>query len=71
MMLKKRGVLSAAVVFAVMFGAGVVRADEIEARTIRFGHLNNVDHPISAGVKKFAEIVAAKSGGKLQVKEFP
>lgn len=71
MMLKKRGVLSAAVVFAVMFGAEVVRADEIEARTIRFGHLNNVDHPISAGVKKFAEIVAAKSGGKLQVKEFP
>ncbi len=46
-------------------------ADEIQARTIKFGHLNNTDHPISAGVKKFAEIVAAKSGGKIQVKEFP
>ena len=46
-------------------------AEEIQARTIRFGHLNNTDHPISAGVKKFAEIVAAKSGGKIQVREFP
>ncbi|MBE2295385.1 MAG: TRAP transporter substrate-binding protein DctP, partial [Phycisphaerales bacterium] len=48
-----------------------VHADEIKARTIKFGHLNNLDHPISAGVKKFAEIVEAKSGGKLKVKEFP
>lgn len=46
-------------------------ADEIEARTIRFGHLNNPDHPNSFGVKKFAELVAQKSGGKLVVKEFP
>ena len=46
-------------------------AQEIQERTIRFGHLNNADHPISFGVKKFAEIVAAKSGGKIQVKEFP
>jgi tripartite ATP-independent transporter DctP family solute receptor len=46
-------------------------AQDIQERTIRFGHLNNPDHPVSIGVKKFAEIVAAKSGGKLQVKEFP
>ena len=25
-------------------------------RVIRFGHLNNTDHPVSLGVKKFAEI---------------
>jgi len=42
-----------------------------EERVIRFGHLNNPDHPVSMGVKKFAELVAAKSGGKMQVKEFP
>lgn len=42
-----------------------------EARTIRFGHLNNTDHPMSMGARKFAEIVAAKSGGKLTVKEYP
>jgi tripartite ATP-independent transporter DctP family solute receptor len=43
---------------------------DIQERTIRFGHLNNTDHPTSTGVKKFAEIVAAKSGGKLKVQEF-
>lgn len=40
-------------------------------RVIRFGHLNNPDHPVSFGVKRFAEILAAKSGGKLKVQEFP
>ena len=29
------------------------------------------DHPVSLGVKKFAELLAAKSGGKLKVNEFP
>ena len=46
-------------------------AQEIQQRTIRFGHLNNPDHPISLGVKKFAETVAARSGGKLAVVEYP
>jgi tripartite ATP-independent transporter DctP family solute receptor len=46
-------------------------AQDIQERTIRFGHLNNTDHPVSAGVQKFAELVAAKSGGRLKVKEFP
>ena len=46
-------------------------AQDIQERTIRFGHLNNPDHPTSTGVKKFAEIVAAKSGGKIKVQEFP
>ena len=42
-----------------------------QERTIRFGHLNNTDHPVSMGVKRFAEILAAKSGGKMKVQEFP
>jgi tripartite ATP-independent transporter DctP family solute receptor len=49
----------------------LVLAQDIQERTIRFGHLNNTDHPVSMGVKKFAELVAAKSGGKITVKEFP
>jgi len=65
-------VLAVAMLAAGAFGAaGVACAQDIQERVIRFGHLNNPDHPVSAGVKKFAEIVAAKSGGKLQVKEFP
>jgi len=50
---------------------GVVAADDIQERTIRWGHLQNKDHPLSAGVNKFAQIVEAKSGGKLKVREFP
>ena len=46
-------------------------AQEVQERTIKFGHLNNPDHPVSLGVKRFAERLAAKSGGKLIVKEFP
>jgi TRAP-type transport system periplasmic protein len=46
-------------------------AQEIQERTIKFGHLNNTDHPVSMGVKRFAELVAAKSGGKMKVQEFP
>jgi TRAP-type transport system periplasmic protein len=42
-----------------------------EERVIKFGHLNNADHPVSLGVKRFAEILAAKSGGKLKVQEYP
>ena len=42
----------------------------MQERTIRWGHLNNTDHPVSFGVKKFAEVLAAKSGGKLKVREF-
>jgi tripartite ATP-independent transporter DctP family solute receptor len=45
-------------------------AQDIQERVIKFGHLNNTDHPTSMGVKKFAELVAAKSGGKIKVTEF-
>lgn len=51
--------------------AGSALAQDIQERTIKFGHLNNTDHPVSFGVKRFAELVAAKSGGKLKVQEFP
>lgn len=46
-------------------------AQEVQERVIKFGHLNNTDHPVSMGVKRFAQLVAAKSGGKLKVQEFP
>lgn len=55
---------------ALCFAAGAF-AQDIQERTIRFGHLNNPDHPVSFGVKRFAELVAKKSGGKLKVQEFP
>src|ERR1700761_4015795 len=60
-------ILSAAVLGAALFATA---ASAQEERTIRWGHLNNTDHPVSFGVQKFAEILLAKSGGKLKVREF-
>jgi TRAP-type transport system periplasmic protein len=45
--------------------------DAIQERTIRWGHLQNKDHPVSAGTNKFAQVVERKSGGKIKVREFP
>ncbi|MGE4242249.1 TRAP transporter substrate-binding protein [Ramlibacter sp.] len=55
--------------FAFLFAA-VGASAQVQERTIKFGHLNNVGHPTSLGVQKFAELVAAKSGGKIKVQEF-
>ncbi|HEY1230890.1 MAG TPA: TRAP transporter substrate-binding protein DctP, partial [Ramlibacter sp.] len=62
----RRG-LAALVLAVAAVGAG---AQDIQERTIKFGHLNNPDHPTSLGVRKFAEIVAAKTGGKIKVQEY-
>jgi TRAP-type transport system periplasmic protein len=70
-MKQKTALLALALVATTALAPQVAVAQDITERTIRFGHLNNTDHPVSAGVKKFAEIVAAKSGGKLKVQEFP
>jgi len=61
----------ACIAASLLFGGAVAQAQDIQERVIKFGHLNNPDHPVSFGVKRFAELVAAKSGGKLKVQEFP
>lgn len=61
----------AAVAVLLTMQTAPVFSQAIQERTIRWGHLNNTDHPVSKGVQKFVEIVAAKSGGKLKVREFP
>ena len=63
--------LTLIVAAAALLAGGAAMAQDIQERTIRFGHLNNTDHPTSTGVKKFAELVAAKSGGKIKVQEYP
>ena len=61
----------ATVAAALLCSALSASAQDIQDRVIKFGHLNNTDHPVSAGVRRFAELLAAKSGGKLKVQEFP
>lgn len=46
-------------------------AAQVQDRTIRFGHLNNTDHPVSLGTQRFAQLVKDKSDGKMKVVEFP
>src|SRR3954463_7142103 len=65
----KRSVLVATMMTAAALFAAPASA-QIQERTIRWGHLNNTDHPVSFGVQKVTEILAAKSGGKLKIREF-
>ena len=62
--------LAAMTALLAAFPAAFPASAQVQDRTIRWGHLNNTDHPVSLGVQKFAEILAAKSGGKLKVREF-
>jgi TRAP-type transport system periplasmic protein len=66
-----KAILRTAAGAALLFATLAAAAQDVQERTIKFGHLNNPDHPVSLGVKKFAEVLAAKSGGKLKVQEFP
>ncbi len=42
-----------------------------QTRTIKFATQNPKGHPVVLGMEKFAELVQAKSGGKLRVNLFP
>jgi tripartite ATP-independent transporter DctP family solute receptor len=42
-----------------------------QVKEIKFSGQNPKGHPIATGMEKFAELVAAKSGGKLKVNLFP
>jgi tripartite ATP-independent transporter DctP family solute receptor len=57
----------AAVVLATM---GMANAQDIKERTFKYGLNGPEAHPAVVGMKKLAEIVAAKSGGKLKVQLF-
>ncbi|MBL0089304.1 MAG: TRAP transporter substrate-binding protein [Ideonella sp.] len=57
--------LLAAAAFAL---AGAATAQE---RTFKFALQNPKGHPLEQGATKFAELVAAKSGGKMKVNVFP
>jgi tripartite ATP-independent transporter DctP family solute receptor len=50
---------------------GIASAQDIKERTLKMGLQNPKGHPAVMGAEKFAEIVAAKSGGKIKVNLFP
>lgn len=64
----KRLVLKTLAAALVVASCGVAFAQE---RAIKFATQNPKGHPIVMGMEKFAEIVQAKSGGKIKVNLFP
>jgi tripartite ATP-independent transporter DctP family solute receptor len=55
---------------AALAAAGMASAQDIKERTIKFGLNGPEGHPAAAGMRKFAELVQAKSGGKMKVNLF-
>jgi tripartite ATP-independent transporter DctP family solute receptor len=66
----KRLMLKTALATVVLAAFGAAQA-QVQERTIKFATQNPKGHPIVIGMEKFAEIVAARSGGKIKVNLFP
>ena len=64
----KRLMLKTLAVAVAIAAFGVAHAQE---KTIKFTTQNPKGHPLVMGMEKFAEIVQAKSGGKIKVNLFP
>ena len=67
----KRLLLKTLVAAAAVAALGLANAQDIKERTIKFATQNPKGHPIVTGMEKFAEVVSAKSGGKIKVNLFP
>jgi TRAP-type transport system periplasmic protein len=50
---------------------GTASAQDIKERSFKLAQQNPKGHPLVTGAEKFAEIVAAKSGGKIKINLFP
>jgi|APMI01.1.fsa_nt_gi TRAP-type transport system periplasmic protein len=59
------------VALAALLPMTAAHAMDIKERTIKFAFQNNKGHPQEMGAQKFAELLGAKSGGKIKVKLFP
>jgi tripartite ATP-independent transporter DctP family solute receptor len=70
--MNKNSIRRKAVVLSLFAGMiCMAQAAVAQERTIRWGHLQNKDHPVSLGANKFGQVVEKNSGGKLKFREFP
>jgi tripartite ATP-independent transporter DctP family solute receptor len=67
----KRFILHPLLALALAAAAGLAAAQDIKERSLKFATQNPKGHPIVTGLEKFAEAVAAKSGGRIKVNLFP
>jgi len=64
----KRAFIKTLLAAAALSALGFAQA---QTRTLKFANQNAKGHPVVNGMEKFAELVEAKSGGKLKVTIFP
>lgn len=68
--LARRTLCAAAAAATLLTFATAAPAQDIKERTLKFSFTSQKDHPQTLGAERFAELVAQKSGNKLQVKIF-
>ncbi|EWY36443.1 ABC transporter substrate-binding protein [Skermanella stibiiresistens SB22] len=56
---------------SLMFLGTAANAADIKSRTVKFAFQNTKEHPQGQGAQKFADLIAAKSDGKIKVRLFP
>lgn len=67
----KRLILKSVLALAMAATLGSSFAQDIKERTLKLGLQNPKGHPVVTGAEKFAQLVAAKSGGRIKVNLFP
>ncbi|MDR7418054.1 MAG: DctP family TRAP transporter solute-binding subunit [Armatimonadota bacterium] len=67
--MRRLGAISLAVVLGLLLLISPIAAQQ--RVVIRFGTNNPVGHPVDIGAKRAAEIIAQKSGGRIQLQVFP
>ncbi|MFO1047571.1 MAG: TRAP transporter substrate-binding protein [Geminicoccaceae bacterium] len=71
-MRKRFGVWAAGLLVAgSVLAPSSVWAQDVQSRQLKLAFLPTADHPIGLGAKRFAELVAEKTGGKMKIKPFP
>ena len=66
-----KSLLTVTTICGLVMGIGTANAAEPKERTLRIAYANGEGNPQHEGAKKFAELVATKSGNKMIVKLFP
>jgi tripartite ATP-independent transporter DctP family solute receptor len=63
--------LAALLAAAFATAAPLAQAADFKERTLKVSHVVPKDHPFQIGVEKYAELVAARSGGKMKMRGYP
>lgn len=63
--------LVAVLAAALATAAPAAQAADFKERTLKVSHVVPKDHPFQIGVEKYAELVAARSGGKMKMRGYP